>query len=224
MADRPSQPMPAWMPHLRCFYLFLVLILLILLLPAFDHSEAGQLWFSAASLLVLVTSLVTLGRSRCTLWVALLLVVPALVLLSLSHTTGDAGYRVWSWPFSVAVLAATLVPLLRYVLGPEMMTRDKLFGGAAAYLLLGLLWCYFYALAEHFSPGSLEGLPSGPPHVADMVFLSFGTLTTGGLADIVPRGRMVHSLVILEELMGTLFMAVVVARLVASYPRQRATG
>jgi len=224
MADGPLQPMRVWIPHLSCFYLFLVLILLIVLLPAFDHSEAGQLSFSAASLLVLVTSLVTLGRSRFTLWVALLLVGPALVLLLLSHATGDAGYRIWSWRFSVAVLVATLVPLLRYVLGPEVMTKDKLFGGAAAYLLLGLLWCYFYALVEHFSPGSFDGLPSGPPHVADMVFLSFGTLTTGGLADIVPRGKMVHSLVILEELAGTLFMAVVVARLVASYPRQGRTG
>jgi hypothetical protein len=43
------------------------------------------------------------------------------------------------------------------------------------------------------------------------------TLTTGGLADIVPKGKAVHALVILEELTGTLFMAVVVARLVASY-------
>jgi hypothetical protein len=224
MADRPSQPMRAWIPHLSCFYLFLVLILLIVLLPAFDHSQAGQLWFSATSLLVLVTSLVTFGRSRFTLWVALPLVGPALVLLALSHATGDAGYRVWSWRFSVAVLVATLVPLLRYVLGPEVMTKDKLFGGAAAYLLLGLLWCYFYALVEHLSPGSFDGLPSGPPHVADMVFLSFGTLTTGGLADIVPRGRMVHALVILEELTGTLFMAVVVVRFVASYPRRGAAG
>jgi Ion channel len=224
MADQPSQPMRAWITHHPCFYLFLVLIMLILLLPAFDHSAAGQLWFSTANLLVLVTSLVTLGRSRFTLWVALLLVGPALVLLGLSHATGDAGYRVWSWRFSVAVLVAALVPLLRYVLGPEVMTIDKLFGGAAAYLLLGLLWCYLYALVEHLSPGSFDGLPSGSPHVADMVFFSFGTITTGGLADIVPRGKMAHALVILEELTGTLFMAVVVARLVASYPRQGATS
>lgn len=223
MVDRPP-PMRAWLPHHRCFYLFLVLIMLIVLLPAFDRSELGQVWFSIVSLLVLVASLVALGRSRYTLWVALLLVGPALLLLVLSHATNDAGYRVWAWRFSIVVLVATLVPLLRYVLGPEAMTLDKLFGGAAAYLLLGLLWCYLYALVEHFSPGSFDGLPSGPPHVADMVFLSYGTITTGGLADIVPRGKTVHALVILEELTGTLFMAVVVARLVAAYPRQRATG
>jgi len=224
MVDRPPHPIRAGILSHRCFYLFLVLILLIVLLPLFDHSEAGQLWFATANLLVLVASLVALGRSRFTFWVALLLVGPGLVLLALSHATGDAGYRVWSWRFSISVLVATLVPLLRYVLGPEAMTIDKLFGGAAAYLLLGLLWCYLYAFVEHLAPGSFDGLPSGPPHVADMVFFSFGTITTGGLADIVPRGRMAHALVILEELIGTLFMAVIVARLVASYPRQGATG
>jgi Ion channel len=165
---------------------------------------------------------VALGRSRFTVLVAVLLVVPALVFLTLSETTGDTEYRMWSWRFSIGVLVATLVPLLRYVLGPEILTLDRLLGGVAAYLMLGLLWCYFYALAEHRSPGSLEDLPSGPAHVADMVFLSYGTLTTGGLADIVPRGKMVHALVILEELTGTLFMAVVVARLVSSYPRRGA--
>jgi hypothetical protein len=96
---------------------------------------------------------------------------------------------------------------LRYVLRPEVMTRDKLFGGTASYMLFGLLWCYFYALADHFSPGSFDGLPNGPVHVADMVFLSFGTLATGGTADIVHARRWCTRWVILEELTGTLFMA-----------------
>jgi hypothetical protein len=217
MPDRPSLLVRVSTSPRRCVYLFLTLVLLIVLLPAFDNSKEGQQWFSIISLLVLVASLIALGRSRFTVLVALLLVAPALLLLSLSEATGDAGYRVWSWRFAVAVLLVTLVPLLRYVLGPEPITLDKLFGGVATYLLLGLLWCYLYALVEHFSPGSIEGLSGGMVHVADMVFLSYGALTTGGLADIVPKGKAVHALVILEELTGTLFMAVVVARLVASY-------
>lgn len=222
MADRPWLLERASSSPRRCVYLFLTLVLLIVLLPAFDHSKEGQQWFSITSLVVLVASLVALGRSGFTVLVGLLLVTPALLLLSLSEATGDAGYRAWSWRFSVAVLLATLVPLLRYALGPEAMTLDKLFGGVAAYLLVGLLWCYLYALAEHFAPGSFAGLPGETVHVADMVFLSYGTLTTAGLADIVPKGKAAHSLVVLEELTGTLFMAVVVARLVASYPRPAA--
>ena len=61
------------------------------------------------------------------------------------------------------------------------MTIDRLYGGAAAYLLLGLLWCYFYALREHYSPGSFAGLgPHKSLHIADLVFFSFGSLTTAG--------------------------------------------
>jgi hypothetical protein len=165
MADRPPHPIGAGILSHRCFYLFLALILLIVLLPTFDHSEVGQLWFSTANLLILVASLVSLGRSRFTFWVALLLVGPALVLLALSHATGDAGYRVWSWRFSILVLVATLVPLLRYVLGPEAMTIDKLFGGAAAYLLLGLLWCYLFRRATRgeLSPAGGDRLTAGAP-------------------------------------------------------------
>src|SRR5262245_52486668 len=134
MADWPSLLARASSSPRRCVYLFLVLVLLILLLPAFEHSKEGQQWFSIVSLLVLVASLIALGRSRFTLLVALLLVAPALLLLTLSEATGAAGYRAWSWRFSVAVLLATLVPLLRYALGPDAMTLDKLFGGVAAYL------------------------------------------------------------------------------------------
>jgi hypothetical protein len=76
------------------------------------------------------------------------------VLLVLSHATGDAGYRVWSWRFSIAVLVATIVHLLRYVFRPEEMTTDKLLSGAAAYLQLGLFWCFLYTLVEHLAPGS----------------------------------------------------------------------
>src|SRR2546423_686736 len=80
---------------------------------------------------------------------------PAFVLVVASHVAGDSGYLAWSWRFTAGVFVVTLVYLVRYVLRPagaEGMTIDRLYGGAAAYLLIGLLWCYFYALREHFSP------------------------------------------------------------------------
>lgn len=213
--------MRAWMRSHPCFFLFSALLLLLLLLPAVDNSPAGRLALGVPSALVLVTSLVALGRSRASFLVALFLVGPALTLLLASHFTGDTGYLVWAWPFSGAVLVAILVHLVRYVLrpaGPEGVTADRLYGGAATYLLLGLLWCHFYALAEHFSPGSFSGLGSHKTlRIADMVFLSFGALTTGGSADLVPQGRLAKTLVTLEQVTGTLYLGAFVARLVGMY-------
>jgi hypothetical protein len=84
--------------------------------------------------------------------------------------------------------------------------------------MLGLLWCYFYALREHFAPHSFAGLgPSKVLHIVDLVFFSFGALTTAGGGGLVPQGKAVQTLVLLEEVVGTLYMGAFVARLVAMY-------
>jgi hypothetical protein len=137
-----------------------------------------------------------------------------------SHFAGG-GPLAWSWRFSVGVFVLTLVHLVLYVLrpvGPEEMMIDRLYGGAAAYLLLGLLWCYFHAIREHMAPDSFAGLgPHQALHIADLVFFSFGSLTTAGGGDLVPQGKAAQMLVLLEELAGTLYMGAFVARLVAMY-------
>jgi hypothetical protein len=205
--------------------LFATLLLLLVLLPMFQNSEEGKLWLTAMNLPVLVSSVVTLGRSRVFFWVALTLAGTTLGLLVASHFEGGSGYLAWSWRFSVVVFIVTLIHLVRYVLppaGPEEMMIDRLYGGAAAYLLLGLLWCYFYVIREHFSPGSLSGIDSSKPlHIADLVFCSFGSLTTAGGGGFVPQGKAAQMLVLLEELAGTLYMEAFVARLVSMYSSAR---
>jgi len=221
LAEKTRHPVQAWIMSNPCCYLFMALLLLLILLPMFQDSEEGKLWFTAMNLPVLVSAVVALGRARVFLWVVLLLTGPAFVLVVMSHATGDSGYLVWSWRFATGTFVVTLVYLIRYVLRPagaEGMTIDRLYGGAAAYLLLGLLWCYFYALCEDFSPNSFAGLgPRKALHIADLISFSFGSLTTAGGGGLVPQGKAAHMLVLLEEVTGTLYMGAFVARLVAMY-------
>ena len=79
-----------------CFYLFAALLLLLILLPMFQNSDEGKLWFTAMNLPVLFSSVVTLGRSRLFFWVAILFAVPAFALLVASHFTGGSAYLAWS--------------------------------------------------------------------------------------------------------------------------------
>ena len=213
--------MRVWIMSNPCCYLFAALLLLLILLPMFQDSEEGKLWFTAMNLLVLVSAVVALGRSRFFFCVVFLLAGPAFGLVVASHVTGDNVYLAWSWRFTAGVFVVTLVYLVRYVLRPagvEGMMIDRLYGGAAAYLLLGLLWCYFYALREHFAPNSFAGLgPNKALHIADLVFFSFGSLTTAGGGGLVPQGKAAQMLVLLEEVTGTLYLGAFVARLVAMY-------
>ena len=220
MAEKTRHQVQAWIMSNPCCYLFAALLLLLLLLPMFQDSEEGKLWFTAMNLLVLVSAVVALGRSRF-FWVVFLFAGLAFGLVVASHVTGDSGYLAWSWRFAAGVFVVTLVYLVRYVLRPagaEGMTIDRLYGGAAAYLLIGLLWCYFYALREHFAPNSFAGLgPSKALHIADLVAFSFGSLTTAGGGGLVPQGKAAQMLVLLEEVTGTLYMGAFVAKLVAMY-------
>jgi hypothetical protein len=64
----------------------------------------------------------------------------------------------------------------------------------------------------------LSGIDSSKPlHIADLVFFSFGSLTTASGGGFVPQGKAAQMLVLLEELAGTLSMGAFVARLVSMY-------
>jgi hypothetical protein len=68
--------------------------------------------------------------------------------------TREIEANLLSWWFAAALYTATLVYLLRYVFQHDVMTGDRLFGAAAAYLMIGVLWGYLYALVGHYYPGS----------------------------------------------------------------------
>jgi hypothetical protein len=100
----------------------------------------------------------------------------------------------------------------------EVMTTDKLYGAAAAYLMVGVLWAHLYGLAQYFIPGAFSAGATTHLNVADMIYFSFTVLTSTGLGDIVPKSPISQSLTVAEEIVGVLFVAILVARLAGIYP------
>ena len=76
-------------------------------------------------------------------------------------------------------------------------------------------------LVETIQPGSFFIRPEqnldGILSQADFIYYSFATLTTLGYGDITPATSHVRSLAILEAVTGTLYIAVLIARLVGLY-------
>ena len=60
-----------------------------------------------------------------------------------------------------------------------------------------------------------------PRSFYDLLCMSFGCLTSNGPGDLVPTGSKVRMLVILERVAGTLFAAILIARLAGIYPAKR---
>lgn len=110
--------------------------------------------------------------------------------------------------------------LSRRVFAAGEVNIYRILGAVCVYLVLGLLWSNIYLLiylvrpaAFYFAPGTL----AFQPPTSDMVYFSLVTLTTVGYGDIVPVAPLAKSMANLEALLGQLYPAIVLARLVTQY-------
>jgi hypothetical protein len=203
----------------RNLILFLVLMLTIVLLPAFQHSPRGELLFGVVGMFIIFVAVLVNGRSRPLFWTALVLAGPALTLRGMAFLNGSAGTLLWSWVLFAAVLVATMLRLLEDVFAPGAVSRDRLFGCVTVYILIALLWCYLYAIIEELTPGAFRGLEvsSKSLRVADLAYFSLNVVTTVALTNVLPISRTAQMMVLLQELASVFYMAFVIARLVGMY-------
>jgi hypothetical protein len=204
----------------RCFYLFVTLLALIALAP-FLQPEGGLLR-NLLNAFVMLAAVAAVGRSMLSFLVVFGLAAPALVLRWLSIETNDAAFFDLSLRFDATVYATTIALLMRYVFDREVLTTDRLWGAAAAYLMIGVLWGFLYTIVDRASPESFSIRGSvASLQLMDLLYFSFSTLTTTGFGDIVPLTRPARTAAMLESIIGQLFLAILIARLVGVYPAPR---
>jgi hypothetical protein len=206
----------------RCCWLFVTLLAFIALAPFVDAGTHGIVIRNLTNAFVILSAVAAVGRSAMSFFVVLALAVPALTLRWLSLESGSAAHFDLALYFDAAVYLATIVLLLRYVFDREVLTADRLWGAAAAYLMVGVLWSFLYAIVDRTSPESfsIRGL-TARMELIDLLYFSFATLTTTGFGDIVPLTRVARSAAIIESIIGQLFLAILIARLVGVYPERR---
>jgi hypothetical protein len=203
----------------RCFWLFAVLLALIAGVPFIEPTPLGRLLIGSVHVFVIVAAVAAVGRSAGSFVIALLLGIPAVALHVIARTTGDSSAMVQSLGFDTALYVVTILYLLRYVFSPEVMTADKLWGAAAAYLMLGVLWTFVYGLvAVHYAPAFAIGGSPSTVDVVDLLYFSFTTLTSTGYGDVTPIAPQARGLAIIEQVTGTLYLAILIARLAGVYP------
>ncbi len=203
----------------RCFWLFaavLILIGAVSFAPANDH---GRLILNGFNIFLLIATVAAVGRKTLTFVIALLLAVPAVLFQYMGLWYDSDSDLTWSWIFCAALYFITVVHLLRYVFQPRVMTQDKLFGAAAAYLLIGVFWAYLYAIIGFFYSQSylVVGQP-GRLVYADALYLSITVLTSTGFGDVTPLTRQARGICMIEQITGALFLAILIARLAGVYP------
>jgi hypothetical protein len=219
MPNTTPNPRLAQILEQRCFFLFLALLTLLVALPFLSEIPYGHAILTIVNVIVLLTAVAAVGRSRLSFVIAVLLVLPALVFRFLALESGLAGYLALSWGFAAIFYVFILADLLHYVFRRDSITSDKLYGAVAAYILMAVLWAQLHGVTQYFHPGAYAF--GGTPKALDMtelIYFSFTTLATVGFGDITPA--LVHSryLTVLEMVTGVMYVAILIARLTGVYP------
>jgi hypothetical protein len=204
----------------RCFYLFVTLLALIAIAPFIEAQRGGVAIRYMISAVVMLAAVAAVGRSIVSFTFVLAMAAPALTFRWLALQVGDASYLDVALRLDAGVYAATIALLLRYVFDREVLTSDRLWGAAAAYLMIGVLWSFLYTIIDRLGEPAFAIRGAGVPmQVNDLLYFSFGTLTTSGFGDIVPVTRIAQTAAMIEGIVGQLFIAILIARLVGVYPQ-----
>jgi hypothetical protein len=135
------------------------------------------------------------------------------------HLTPSRNLLTLEITLKLACLAILVFMTLKRTLRPGPVTRHRVIGGIAGYLLIGYTWAFAYQLVAHQAPdaihvecGNMTDAPSTQPN--QLLYFSFVTLTTVGYGDVHPVGSVVRSLAVAEALVGQLYLAILIASLV----------
>lgn len=168
---------------------------------------------------ILIMSVYVLSFDKKPFVIALLLGVPALLTTWSNMFSYTPPFAYASYVFTISFYFFTLFTILAYVLKSKRITTEEIYGVICVYLLLGITWGMLFSLTEELHPGSFtHGANLEWP---DFMYFSFTTLTTAGYGDITPVTARAQSLAILEMIVGVLYVAVLVARLVSLYGHQK---
>ena len=188
----------------------------VLLYPFMEGSDAGRALFSVFGIAILGLVVLAVRRSPALTWVGVLLGLPATVLLLIQAVTGSDDLLPYSSALEAVLYFYAAGALIAYMLADHEITRDELFAVGATFTLVAWAFAYAYTVCQAIEPGSFTAAvdPNGERSWMELLFMSFTTLSSTGLGDVVPVKPFARALVMIEQLAGLAYVAMVVSRLV----------
>ena len=212
--------------------LLVMLLAVTMLSPFTAYYPTADRVLDVAVLLMIISAVGAVWRHRFLSVIALIIGLASFVGL-LIQIVGHIEYgRSISFALRFAFTILVTVSIFGDVLRSKRVTMDTVFGACSVYLLMAVSWANVYLLMETVSPESFQlALSSGEDVVnnvgaagSQLYYFSLITLTTVGYGDILPLTAPARSLAALEGVVGQLYIAVIIARLVALEVSARMSG
>jgi hypothetical protein len=210
-------------PRFRRFtsvQLLAALALLFFFFPFVEEVKGGDIIVSILLSLVLLCAVLAVADRKRALVIAVALAVPAIAGRWISHFRPDLVPPPVFLTAGLVLIAFVVANLLRFVLRAPSVNVEVLCASISAFLMLGLLWTVAYWLVDQLDPGAFAfNTNEGRQSISgfNAFYFSFVTLSTVGYGDITPISKVARMLAAMEAMTGLLYVAVLIARLVALY-------
>jgi len=191
-------------------------LLAVLFYPFLEKGDVGRSLFSVFGIAILGLVVLAVRDVPGHTWPGLVLAVPATVLLVIQAVTRDDSLLPYSSAIEAILYFYAAGLLIRYMLADHRITRDELFAIGATFTLVAWAFAYSFTVCQAAAPGSFTAAvePAADRSWMELLFLSFTTLSSTGLSDVVPIRAFARAMVMLEQLAGVAYIAIVVSRLI----------
>jgi hypothetical protein len=213
-----SAPKSALTGH-RFFLLFGFLLATLILFPYAEAGHFGAYAFRIIGSVAILVSVYAANVHRSLLLFAIVLAIPAL--LERMVLPKVSSFYIFNSILTFIFDVVIVVIIFRHVFAAEKPTSETIFGALCVYLLVGFTFATVYGMVAAFQPTAFYLDPHSNVHNVlnrfDLIYYSFATMTSLGAAGITPVSSQARSLSILEAILGVLYLAVLIARLMGAY-------
>lgn len=208
-------------PHNKFAALFVLLLAYLVLYPYGQNAGFPYLAFRIFGVVVTVLSVYAVSFRRRFVWFALTLAFPAVVQRILLSSARTGGIRLVTIVLGFAFDLFIVAVIFHRVFVEEEPTKEAVFGALCIYLLVGFSFASLYGMLVAMQPHAFFLDPAmntvGVPDRFDLIYYSFSTITCLGASGIAPMSTQARSVSVIESLVGVLYLAVLISRLLSAY-------
>jgi hypothetical protein len=196
--------------------LLVVQLLGVLIYPFMEGTAFGRPIFEIFGALVLALAIWSVRDSPGPTWIIVVLGVLASALSIADGLSPSPILAGTSGILHALFYFYAAGSLMVYILGDRQVTTDELYAVGATFTLVAWAFAYVYAITQIVWPGSFTAAVNSDAERTwmELLFLSFTTLTSTGLSDVVPITSHARAVSMMEQLAGVGYVALFVSRVV----------
>jgi len=201
--------------------LFLFLLASLTLYPFAEGTRLGYFAFRIVGSAAIVFCVYAVSFRRSLVLVALVLAVPAILHRVLEFDANANLFSILNIVLSFTFDTFIVVVIFRRVFAPRKPDSETIFGALCIYLLAGFAFASIFGMIAALQPHAFYLDPTtnlhSTPDRLDFIYFSFATMSSLGAAGITPVSGEARCVTVIEAIIGVLYLAVLISRLVSAY-------